>query len=108
MLDQVDALMGQLLNHEIISGHVPGSLNIPFEHVLTNGLFKSKDELVDMFSKLINENKPVTFSCGSGLTACITLLAYDLVSDNIKTVYDGSWTEWASTPGMPIEHLSNT
>jgi thiosulfate/3-mercaptopyruvate sulfurtransferase len=32
------------------------------------------------------------FTCGSGVTACIN--AYELVSDNSKAIYDGSWTEW--------------
>ena len=40
------------------------------------------------------ENKPLVFSCGSGMTACITLLAASLVLDNELTLYDGSWSEW--------------
>jgi hypothetical protein len=34
------------------------------------------------------------FTCGSGVTACINMIAYELVSDNPKAIYDGSWTEW--------------
>jgi thiosulfate/3-mercaptopyruvate sulfurtransferase len=40
-------------------------------------------------------DKPLVFSCGSGVTACIILLACELVLNNEKSVYDGSWTEWA-------------
>jgi 3-mercaptopyruvate sulfurtransferase SseA len=38
--------------------------------------------------------KPLMFTCGSGVTACINMIAYELVSDNSKAIYDGSWTEW--------------
>ena len=39
-------------------------------------------------------NKSLIFSCGSGITACIVLLASELCLQNETAVYDGSWTEW--------------
>lgn len=87
---------------ELRSGHIPHSINIPFQNVLKNGRFKSKAELKKLFNSLSLKNQPLTFSCGSGLTACIVLLAAELVLDNPKSVYDGSWTEWASNSDMPI------
>ncbi len=78
------------------SGHIPNSINIPFEHVLSHGKFKSKAALRTIFKDLDKEEKPLIFSCGSGITACITLLATELIAlPNKKAVYDGSWTEWA-------------
>jgi thiosulfate/3-mercaptopyruvate sulfurtransferase len=41
-----------------------------------------------------SEKKPLIFSCGSGITACIVLLALETVIDNPKALYDGSWSEW--------------
>ena len=76
------------------SGSIPNSLNLPWKEVLKNGKFKSKKALKEIFSKIKKEESMV-FSCGSGLTACIILLAAELVNDNPKRVYDGSWTEWA-------------
>jgi 3-mercaptopyruvate sulfurtransferase SseA len=32
--------------------------------------------------------KPLMFTCGSGVTACINMIAYELVSDNSKAIYD--------------------
>tara|TARA_Y100001972_G_scaffold95224_1_gene117279 strand:+ start:1466 stop:2299 length:834 start_codon:yes stop_codon:yes gene_type:complete len=85
------------------SGHLPNSCNLPFEDVLNDGKFKSPEELRQIFSDLKLGDKPITFSCGSGLTACIILLAAEQVLPNQKSVYDGSWTEYASTPGVVIE-----
>ncbi|MFB0923840.1 MAG: hypothetical protein QMB65_00940 [Vicingaceae bacterium] len=68
---------------------------MPFGDVLENGKYKSKDELKAIFSEINPENKALIYSCGSGLTACIILLAGELVLPNSTSVYDGSWTEWA-------------
>lgn len=79
---------------EIESGHIPNSLNIPYTSVLNNGHFKLKKDLELIFDEL-ERDKSVVFSCGSGITACIVLLAYCLVKNNATSVFDGSWTEWA-------------
>ena len=79
------------------SGNIPGSLNLPYTEVLENGKFKSREELSEIFNNLKIDEKALIFSCGSGVTACIILLASELVSKNDKSVYDGSWTEWAQT-----------
>ncbi len=85
------------------SGHIPHSCNLPFEEVLEEGKFKSTEALKEIFSNLKLGDKPVTFSCGSGLTACIILLAAEQVLPHQKSVFDGSWTEYASTDGVEIE-----
>ena len=77
------------------SGNIPNSCNIPFGEVLEKGKYKSKEELTAIFSKINPENKELIYSCGSGLTACIILLAGEIVLPNKTRIYDGSWTEWA-------------
>lgn len=84
------------------SGHIPGSKSLPFTDVIQGGKFKSYEELKTIFRELELDDKPLVFSCGSGITACIDLLAAEQVLDQPKSVYDGSWTEWASTEGLPI------
>ena len=80
------------------SGNIPNSLNLPWKEVVKNGKFKSKKALKEIFSTVKKEER-IVFSCGSGLTACIIFLAAELVVDNPKSVYDGSWTEWAQRVG---------
>lgn len=81
---------------DLRSGHIPNSINIPYEDVLDNGKFKSVQELKSIFKKVENENRPLLFSCGSGITACIILLVSTIINNsNKKAVFDGSWTEWA-------------
>lgn len=78
------------------SGNIPNSINIPYETLLNNGKFKSNPELLEIFNSTRIANEPLVFSCGSGVTACIVLLAAELIDkSNKKSVYDGSWTEWA-------------
>lgn len=80
----------------LTSGNIAGSINIPFKSVLEDGKFKSKEALSKIFKDIPISNQPLIFSCGSGVTACIVLLAVEQILDNPKSVYDGSWTEWAS------------
>jgi len=77
------------------SGNIPNSISLPYTEVLSNGKFKSKIELTSLFQKYKENKKPLVFTCGSGITACIILLACDAILSNKKSVYDGSWTEWA-------------
>jgi thiosulfate/3-mercaptopyruvate sulfurtransferase len=76
------------------SGHIPKSLNLPFKQVLQDGFLKKKEALLDLVLSLKLEKQPLIFSCGSGVTGCIILLALETVIENPKALYDGSWSEW--------------
>ncbi len=82
------------------SCHIPGSINMPYTQLLQNGKFLPKEELATI---LKITDKPLIFTCGSGVTACIDLIAYELICKNPKSVYDGSWTEWGQLENLPIE-----
>ncbi len=85
------------------SGHIPGSVNLPFLEVLENGKFLPKNELVSVFKNKNLLNSPLIFTCGSGLTACILILVSELIENNTNYLYDGSWAEWGQLEGVPID-----
>ncbi len=88
----------------IRSGHIPTSFCLPYTQLLEHGHLKSLSGLKKEFNALGCEliNKPIIFSCGSGVTACILLLAAQLIGYSSLTIYDGSWTEWGAS-SLPIE-----
>jgi thiosulfate/3-mercaptopyruvate sulfurtransferase len=84
------------------SGHIPRSINIHYDSVLKGNTFKSSSELSSVFGQKKINDKPLVFTCGSGVTACILFLASELVLKNSKSIYDGSWNEWSQVDGLPI------
>lgn len=86
------------------SGHIPSSLNLPFQNVIEGGRLKTPEQLKQIFAEYVaTTTQHLYFSCGSGVTACVlALAAYTLGYQNIH-VYDGSWTEWGSDLGFPVE-----
>ena len=88
------------------SGHIPGAASIPWLTTINDdGTFKSADELTGIYeSKGIDGGTDVITYCRIGERSAHTwfaltqLLGYDNVSN-----YDGSWTEYGSLVGVPIE-----
>lgn len=85
------------------SGHMPGAFNVPASSVIADGRLKSPEEIAAVFAAAgVDPSRPVVTSCGSGVTAAILTLALESLGRPAKALYDGSWTEWASTPGCPV------
>ena len=82
------------------SGHIPESVNIPYQKVLKEGKFRTVQELQTLFNTRCSTSKDLVFSCGSGLTACILALASEISINGGKVIYDGSWTEWAERQNL--------
>ena len=87
-------------------GHVPGAANIPWgENVQPDGTFKSADQLKALYeARGVTPDKPVIAYCRIGERSSIAWFAlkYLLGYPNVKN-YDGSWTEYGSLIGAPIE-----
>ncbi|MDO5511569.1 sulfurtransferase [Corynebacterium sp.] len=75
-------------------GHIPGSVNLPYPQVYDNGHLKSPEQLQQMFREVVGDRRDLTFSCGSGVTACVTALAATVAGYEDLAVYEGSWSEW--------------
>lgn len=88
------------------SGHIPDSGNIPFPDLLRGNRLSDSKTLRSFFDPLVTGKQAITFSCGSGLTACILALALEEseVMTGSVSVYDGSWSEWGGDKSLPIEN----
>ena len=87
------------------AGHIPGASNILFYDFLgIDEVFKSPQEINTIVNaKNIDINKPVKTSCGSGMTACVLAMGFNLIGAKDVAVYDGSWFEWSKHPENPVE-----
>ena len=79
-----------------VAGHIPGAVNLPFVENLREGRFKSADELHAQYEKFLDGRSPerLIVHCGSGVTACHTLLALEAAGFDGASLYVGSWGEW--------------
>jgi thiosulfate/3-mercaptopyruvate sulfurtransferase len=86
-------------------GHIPGAKNLHYSKLITaNGTMRDRAELITAFKQAdIDTSKPVTASCGSGITAAIILLALNAIDAPDGALYDGSWSEWGSRHDLPLE-----
>ena len=88
------------------AGHIPGAKNIPWGQALKeDGTFKSRAELEQLYrGQGITPDKSIITYCRIGERSAHTwfVLTYLLGYPNVRN-YDGSWTEWGSLVGAPIE-----
>jgi thiosulfate/3-mercaptopyruvate sulfurtransferase len=89
---------------DLVAGHIPGAINIPFsENLDENGMFLSPEILKTKYENLLH-GKPehLIIHCGSGVTACHTILALAHAGFEIPDLYVGSWSEWSRREGKEI------
>jgi thiosulfate/3-mercaptopyruvate sulfurtransferase len=86
------------------SGHIPGSLNLPYRDIARDGRLPSRAELERKIAEAgIDLGRPITATCGSGVTAPMLALALESLGRASVPVYDGSWTEWGTRQDLPLE-----
>ena len=88
------------------SGHIPSARNVPFATLLESSTqtFKDKAAIKKAFiSAGVDLSKPITTTCGSGVTACTVALGAYLVGKTDVNIYDGSWLEWGADSTLPLE-----
>lgn len=92
-----------------IAGHIPNAKNIPFaENLDAEGFFLPPEKLCEKYEKELESfpTEKIIVHCGSGVTACHTLLALDYAGLKIPKLYVGSWSEWSSN-NRPIARKEN-
>jgi thiosulfate/3-mercaptopyruvate sulfurtransferase len=72
-----------------VAGHIPGARNLPYANA----------ECVP--DELVSTEDPIVVYCGSGITACVDILALERAGARAR-LYPGSWSEWSSR-GLPVE-----
>ncbi|MEO0376982.1 MAG: sulfurtransferase [Cyanobacteria bacterium P01_A01_bin.17] len=79
-----------------IAGHIPGAVNYPWKAVTdAHGYLKAPSELRHYWGTL--DTSAVIVYCGSGVTACVNLMALETIGIKGK-LYAGSWSDWCSYP----------
>jgi thiosulfate/3-mercaptopyruvate sulfurtransferase len=87
------------------AGHIPGAINLPFGGNLTdNGSFHTPQQLRERFEQagLGDGDVPVMY-CGSGVSACNNLLAFEHAGLGQAVLYAGSWSQWSNDQDRPVE-----
>jgi thiosulfate/3-mercaptopyruvate sulfurtransferase len=92
------------------AGHVPGAVNVPWSQaVAADGTFKSKEELKKLYANVgIDGSKPVITYCRIGERSSHTWFALSKILGYEVKNYDGSWTEYGNTVGLPITNPAGT
>lgn len=91
--------------HGLPGGHIPGARHLFFRDLYSeDGTFLPAPKLRAAFAAAgVDLDRPVTTSCGSGVTASVLLFALHLLGKDDAALYDGSWSEWGADPDTPKE-----
>lgn len=87
-------------------GHIPGAVNFFYKRNVTDeGVMQPPATLREQFGEVLEGRSPeqVVMYCGSGVTACLNLLAMEHAGFSGAKLYPGSWSEWSSDPQRPVE-----
>jgi thiosulfate/3-mercaptopyruvate sulfurtransferase len=86
-----------------VAGHIPGAHNLPFAELAPGGRFLSPEELRARFEAAgALSGADLVGYCGSGVTACVLVLAAEVAGLGPARLYPGSWSEWSGR-GLPVE-----
>ncbi len=87
-----------------VPGHVPGARNAPWSAVLgPDGRLLPRAELRAHFTALgAGDGDAITY-CGSGVSACVNIVAMEHAGLPVARLYVGSWSGWSADPTRPAE-----
>lgn len=85
-------------------GHVPGACNLPWQSVLDrDGRFLDPDRLRERFTDVgLGAGTDAVTYCGSGVSACVNVLAAEYAGVPVPRLYVASWSGWSSDPDRPV------
>jgi thiosulfate/3-mercaptopyruvate sulfurtransferase len=82
------------------AGHIPGAVSGPWSAVLDDGCaLREPDELRDHYRGLgVDDDRDVVAYCGSGVSACMNVLAMEYAGLDTPRLYVASWSGWSADP----------
>ena len=87
-------------------GHIPGARSAPWEETIdpATGRFKTPHELFEHYRVLgIDDQTDVIASCGSGVSACMNVLAMELAGLPPPRLYVASYSGWSADPDREVD-----
>jgi thiosulfate/3-mercaptopyruvate sulfurtransferase len=100
-----DRFRGEVEPVDPVAGHIPGAINYFYKNSLAeDGLFLPGPQLRPKLGGLLGETPPerTVFYCGSGVTACVNILAMEHAGLKGSRLFVGSWSEWITDSRRPI------
>lgn len=94
----------------IRAGHIPGAQNVPWSSAVSpDGTFRPAADLKAIYdAKGINGKKKVIVYCRIGERAAHTWFVLSEILGYEVKLYDGSWTEYGNSVGVPIANPTGT
>ena len=100
-----DRFRGENETIDPVGGHIPGAVNRFFrDNLLPDGRFKPDADLRAEWLAILAGSPPdlVVHQCGSGVSACLNMVAMEIAGLPGSSLYAGSWSEWCIDPGRPV------
>lgn len=100
-----DRFRGENETIDPVAGRIPGAANYFFmDNLAEDGTFLPAERLKSQLAAVVGDATPerTIFYCGSGVTACLNVLAMEHIGLKGSKLFVGSWSEWITDPDRPI------
>ncbi|WP_290748566.1 MULTISPECIES: sulfurtransferase [unclassified Exiguobacterium] len=91
-----DRYRGEIEPLDHVAGHIPGAVNCYFEQALSpDGRLRDAEDLKELYADILPVTAPILY-CGSGVTACVNVIALHSLGKTDVRLYAGSYSDWVS------------